>query len=197
MKQLLFLLLFISFTVLLFAQSDNLLQINDLRLEKQRIGMLVLGSWAVGNMATGAILVGQRKGEDRYFHLMNIGWNAVNLGLATVGYLNAIHADPSSFDIATTITQQYNIEKILLLNTGLDVGYMLGGLYLMERSKNNNKNPERLKGFGKSIVLQGGFLFAFDLAFYFVHANTRSAEWQQLLSSVYFDGNQVGLVLQF
>lgn len=197
MKQLLFLLLFISFTVLLFAQSDNLLQINEFRLEKQRIGMLVLGSWAVGNMATGAILAGQRKGEDRYFYLMNIGWNAVNLGLATVGYLNAIHTDPSSFDISTTITQQYNIEKILLLNTGLDVGYMLGGLYLMERSKNNNKNPERLKGFGKSIVLQGGFLFAFDLAFYFVHANTRSAEWQQLLSSVYFDGSQVGLVLQF
>lgn len=183
--------------MLAFAQSDNLLQINALRLKKQEVGMLILGSWAVGNIATGSILAGQRKGEDRYFHLMNIGWNVVNLGLATVGYLNAIHADPTTFDMASTIQQQYNIEKILLLNTGLDVGYMLGGLYLMERSKNTNKNPERLKGFGKSILLQGGFLFAFDLAFYFTHAQTRSAEWQQLLSSVHFDGNQIGLVLQF
>ena len=38
-----------------------------------------------------------------------------------------------------------NIQKILLLNAGLDVGYMLGGLYLTERSKNTEKNPERIK----------------------------------------------------
>lgn len=197
MKKIILLFLFLLVVAALFAQTDNLLQINELRFDKQRIGMLVLGTWAVGNIATGALLAGQRQGEDKYFHIMNIGWNAVNLGLATVGYLNAINGDPTSFDMAATIQQQYNIEKILLLNTGLDVGYMLGGLYLMERSKNNNKNPERLKGFGKSIVLQGAFLFTFDLIFYFTHAQTRSTEWQQLLSNVYFDGNQVGFILQF
>ncbi len=197
MKKSILILFFWASVWTLFAQSDNVLKFNEVRLQKQRIGMLILGSWAVGNIATGAILAGQRSGEDKYFHQMNIGWNAVNLGLATFGYLNAMNADPASYDMAATIQQQYNIEKILLLNTGLDVGYMLGGLYLMERSKNNNKNPERLKGFGKSIVLQGAFLFTFDLIFYFTHAQTRSIEWQQLLSNVYFDGNQVGFVLQF
>lgn len=185
------------FVCVLFSQNDPLLQINELRLEKQRIGMLILGTWAAGNLASGAILAGQRSGESHYFHLMNLGWGVVNLGLATAGYLGAIHADPASFELAASIKAQYNIEKILLLNTGLDVGYVLGGLYLMERGKNNSKNPERLKGFGKSIILQGAFLFTFDLASYFAHANTRTMEWQQLLSSVYFDGNQMGLVLLF
>jgi len=194
-RSLTFLLLLLTF--FLFAQTDDLSKINHLRLNKQRIGMLVLGTWAVGNIATGALLTGQRTGEDRYFHQMNIAWNAVNLGLATFGYFNAINADPAAYDLAATIQQQYNVEKILLLNTGLDVGYVLGGLYLMERSKDTAKNPARLKGFGRSIVLQGSFLFAFDLAFYLVHANTRSAQWQQLLSSVYFDGSRVGMVLQF
>jgi hypothetical protein len=197
MKKLFLAALFFGSITFLFSQDNNLLELNEIRLNKQRIGMLVLGSWAVGNIAAGAILAGQRQGEDKYFHLMNIGWNAVNLGLATVGYLNAIHADPAVYDMAATIKEQYNIEKILLLNTGLDVGYMLGGLYLMERSKNTDKNPERLKGFGKSILLQGGFLFTFDLIFYFTHAQSRSAAWQQLLSSVYFNGSQIGLTLQF
>ncbi|MFN7119291.1 MAG: DUF6992 family protein [Saprospiraceae bacterium] len=197
MRKALLLFFFFFWTCLLFSQDVNLLKVNEIRIEKQRIGMLIMGTWAVGNMATGALLAGRKQGEAKYFHLMNIGWNAVNLGLATVGYLNAINADPASYDMLSTIKEQYNIEKILLLNTGLDVGYMLGGLYLMERSKNNNKNPERLKGFGKSIILQGAFLFTFDLIFYFTHAQTRSMEWQQLLSNVYFDGNQVGLVLQF
>jgi hypothetical protein len=197
MKQLFFTCFFLCSVCFLFAQSDNLLQFNDLRLEKQRVGMLILGTWAAGNIATGVLLAGQHKGENHYFHLMNVGWGVINLGLATAGYLGAIHGNPATFDAAATIIQQYNIEKILLLNTGLDVGYMLGGLYLMERSKNTRKNPERLKGFGKSIIMQGGFLFAFDLTFYLVHANTRSAAWQQLLSSIYFDGNQIGLVLQF
>jgi len=197
MKKLFLSIIFLGIITFLFSQDNNLLEFNQIRLKKQEIGMLVLGGWAVGNIATGALLAGQRSGEDKYFHIMNIGWNAVNLGLATVGYLNAINGDPASYDMAATIQQQYNIEKILLLNTGLDVGYMLGGLYLMERSKNNNKNPERLKGFGKSIILQGAFLFTFDLIFYFTHAQTRSMEWQQLLSNVYFDGNQVGFVLQF
>ncbi len=197
MKKLLFTNLFLGFMCFAWAQSADLLPFAEQRLQKEKVGMIVLGSWAIGNIAAGTTLIGQRSGEDKYFHLMNIGWNAVNLSLATFGYLHAVQADPTDYNLQAVVQAQYRIEKLLLLNTGLDVGYMLGGLYLMERSKTAAKNPERLKGFGKSIVLQGGFLFVFDLASYFVHANTRSPEWQRLLSNIYFDGNQVGLLVQF
>jgi len=82
------------------------------------------------------------------------------------------------------------------MNTGLDVGYMLGGLYLIERSKNAEKKPERLKGFGKSIILQGAFLFAFDLTAYFIQAADNS-KLEPVLSSVYFSGDQIGMVINF
>ena len=93
---------------------------------------------------------------------MNLAWNSVNLVIAGFGYYNALNAG-SDLTLLETFAEQKGIENILLLNAGLDVGYMLGGLYLLERSKNVGKRQDILKGFGQSIILQGGFLFAFDV----------------------------------
>ncbi len=196
MKKILLSFLLWGFCNLLLAQNIDLLTYNQTRLQKQHTSMLVLGGWAIGNIALGAALYGSRQGEDRYFHLMNAGWNLVNLGLATAGYLAAAKADPGALDLYATVKAQYNTEKIFLLNAGLDVGYMLGGLYLIERSKTAEKKPERLKGFGKSIILQGGFLFAFDLAAYFIQASHHH-KLEPLMSSLYFDGQSLGMVFRF
>ena len=180
-----------------FAQTDLLLEdFNRNRLQKQKTGMLILGGWAVGNIASGIILSKQKEGSDKYFHAMNAGWNTVNLVIAGFGYYGALKADPASFDLYQTVQEHHKFQKILLLNAGLDVGYMAGGLYLIERSKNTSKNPERLKGFGQSIILQGGFLFAFDLVNYFVHAG-HNDDLKQWLSAVRFDGQSLRLVWQF
>ena len=82
MKKLVLLFFLLCLCGIVFAQSNDLLPFNEIRLEKQRVGMLILGTWAVGNITAGALLAGQGKNEEHYFHLMNIGWNAVNLGLA-------------------------------------------------------------------------------------------------------------------
>ena len=182
--------------VFLCAQGSDLGAFNKERLERQRISMIVLGGWAVGNIAVGASLYGNRQGEDRYFHLMNMGWGVINLGLATAGYLSAVNTDPTSLDLYQSVQAQHNLQKILLLNTGLDVGYVLGGLYLIERSKTRGKKPERLKGFGRSIILQGAFLFAFDLGAYFIQTSQNS-KLRPLLSNFYFDGQQLGVAINF
>ncbi|WP_438831784.1 DUF6992 family protein, partial [Hymenobacter coccineus] len=44
-----------------------------------RRGLLVLGSWAAGNLLVSGIATGQTDGSAHYFHQMNIGWGAVNL----------------------------------------------------------------------------------------------------------------------
>lgn len=183
-------------TVFSWGQGLTLQEFNQQRLQRTKVSMMILGGWAVGNMAVGGVLAGQREGEDKYFHQMNLGWNVVNLSLATLGYISAVKADPSTFDLEATLSAHHGIQKTLLFNGGLDIGYMLGGLYLMERSKNTEKNPERLKGFGKSIILQGAFLFVFDLAAYFVHAS-HNKDLSPLLSGLYFNGEQLGLVLRF
>ena len=176
--------------------NDLLLDFNQDRLQRQKTGMLVLGGWAVGNIATGLALTGQRSGPDKHFHAMNAGWNLVNLAIAGFGYFGAIKADPASFDLYSTIHEHHKFQKVLLFNAGLDVGYMAGGLYLLERSRRGGKNADQLKGFGRSIMLQGAFLFAFDLVNYFVQAG-HNDDLRDLLSGVQFTGQSVGLVWHF
>jgi hypothetical protein len=52
------------------------------------------------------------------------------------------------------------LHRILLFNAGLDVLYMLGGLSL---ARTKGAADEKLRGQGWGIVLQGLFLFKFDL----------------------------------
>lgn len=197
MKRILLIWSFLCLCLWGMAQTNITLEsINRNRLQKQKTGMLILGGWAVGNIASGLILSGQREGSEKYFHAMNAGWNAVNLVIAGFGYYGALKADPASFDLYQSIQEQHEFQKILLFNAGLDIGYMAGGLYLIERSKNSTKNPDRLRGFGQSIILQGGFLFAFDLINYFVHAG-HNDDFKNVLSVIRFDGQSIGLTWQF
>ena len=177
-----------------FTQSTLFSPIHESRLDKQRKGMLVLGSWALGNMALGAIRLGQTTGENRAFQQMQIGWGAVNLGIATLGYLGTMHTDYSSWDTYRSVQEHYKIQKILLFNAGLDVGYMLGGAYLLERGQRDLKNAERLRGFGRSILIQGAFLFVFDLSLHSILAND-NPKLKSILnqSSIGFSPNQVQL----
>lgn len=173
------------------VEKDRLLSFNEKRIQISRVGMMTLGGWAVGNFLVSGILIGSSNGSTKAFHQMNVGWNLINLGLAGFGYYNALKADPAALDAYQTIKEQYGLEKTFLFNGGLDVGYMLGGLYLTERAKNATKNQDLLKGFGQSILLQGGFLFVFDLAMFFI-VNHHGHLLQPLLKNVTFTGSTSG-----
>jgi hypothetical protein len=69
----------------------------------------------------------------------------------------------------------------------------MGGLYLTERAKRPDVNSDQLKGFGRSIMLQGAFLMVFDLANYFI-ATGRNGEIPLLLGGT---ENGIGLLLNF
>ena len=155
------------FALVAFAQL-TLPAFNENRLQRQQRAMTVLGTWAIGNIAAGAALQGRSTGDAKYFHRMNAYWNVVNLGLAGISFYTIGRTDPGSFGLTESVAEHYKIQKILLFNAGLDVGYMLGGAYLLERARRPDQaRPERLRGFGRSIVLQGAFLFLFDLGAYF------------------------------
>jgi hypothetical protein len=172
MKQILLLWLFInlSFSTIYAQNTSNDLTLSYQQLQqKERRAMLQLGTWAVGNIALGSTLAARSKNaENKAFHQMNAGWNVVNLAIAGFGYYGSQKGVPTDLTAWTLLEKNYGLQKTFLFNAGLDVGYMAGGAWLMERSKNTAKNPERLKGFGKSVVLQGGFLFMFDVAQFFV-----------------------------
>ena len=95
----------------------------------------------------GAGIIGLWASQDdgqKGFWGMSGAWGVINSGIALAGLLGA---EPLLGDLKT----------VLLINAGLDVAYMLGGIYLLTR-------PEATwRGSGVAVLIQGGFLLAFDL----------------------------------
>ncbi|MDQ7816461.1 MAG: hypothetical protein RDU14_05500 [Melioribacteraceae bacterium] len=192
----LFVLLLILFLIMMTpVKAQNIDQIRSFenkRIGINKTGMIVLGSWAIGNILAGAYGNYKYNGQTKYFHQFNAMWNVVNLGIAAFGYFNAAGSDPNSMT-ATQILKEYNsLQNFLLLNAGLDAAYIVTGLYLKERSKNST-NAERLRGYGNSLLLQGGFLLAFDFALYFIHQNNANINLYPHLESLLRGGVGIGL----
>lgn len=133
--------------------------------------MLVLGSWAVANITSGLIIAGSTKGEARYFWLMNSYWNFFNLGLAGLGYLRTLKPIREGQGFAANELAQQSIEKLYVLNLGLDLVYITGGFYLREHGLTQTKQTDQdtFRGYGSSLILQGGFLLIMDCVMYSLH----------------------------
>lgn len=170
--------------------SSELLAFNEKRLDITKTGMLVLSGWALTNITVGGYGNFTTNGRIKYFHQMNAAWNIVNLGIGTFAYFQALQTDPSSFSLAQSLQESQSFEKILLLNIGLDVGYMATGAYLWERGMRKNSN--RLLGYGPALMLQGGFLLVFDAILYAVHTS-QSQVLHDLLNNVNITGNQLSI----
>jgi len=137
-------------------------------------GMVVLGSWAIINMATGVYGMTTQEGSSKYFYQMNLFWNTVNLGIAGFALYNNLNTDTGLLSDQQILDEHFKSEKLFLINAGLDVLYMAGGAFMVHKSKSSIKRPDLLKGYGKSVILQGGFLLVFDAVLYFIqhlHSN--------------------------
>jgi hypothetical protein len=184
--------LFLINTIFIYAQNIDLQTFNTKRIKDSKTDMMILGGWALGNMAVSGILLANTEGGvSKGYHQMNIGWNAVNLTIAGFGYLAAMKSNPATFDLFGSIDEHYKLQKIFLFNAGLDVGYMAAGAYVLERSKSTLKNPDQIKGFGQAIIVNGAFLFVFDLANYFIQSG-QNDKIKLLLT-----GNGMGLSYHF
>jgi hypothetical protein len=160
--------------MLLAAGYQSFCQASEMKaFEKQRVqftknGMLVLGGWSVANVITGAIGSGTSKGQMHYFHQMNMFWGGINLVFAGLGYWSASKEKADGISLTSVLQHQNKMAKTFLFNAGLDVAYVTAGLYLTERGKQET-NPDKLKGYGNSIMIQGAGLLLFDGIMYLVH----------------------------
>ncbi|MCA8832079.1 DUF6992 family protein [Hymenobacter pini] len=133
-------------------------------------GMGVLGAWALLNLLVSGYYVARtdRRSVAHHFHLMNVAWNMVNALIAVWGILQAHPQQVAGLTLAESLAAQARTEQILLVNAALDVGYVLFGLWLRRRATTAIR-PERLEGFGRSVVLQGAFLVVFDTGLYLLY----------------------------
>jgi hypothetical protein len=186
------------FTIEVCAQKDSLIYSMDKqRIQSQQNGMLVLGTWSLGNIVSGVILKSQTQGSELYFHQMNALWNSVNLGIAAMGYFKSSKEHPTA-DPMASIEKHFQLEKSLLFNTGLDLAYITAGAWMIERSKNqiDIQKMSQLKGFGKSLIVQGSFLFVFDACFYAI-ASRNSKDLQRAVSLFFITPSGIGIQKTF
>lgn len=135
---------------------------HDARESRLDLGMSTLLGWGLANTVGGA--VGRFTTNDRRmqaFWEMNLGWGLVNSGLAIASLLGD-HADAETrASLGLSLESASDLSAIFWLNTGLDVAWMAIGGWLWDRGR--LKDDPRSVGFGQSMLIQGAFLFGFDL----------------------------------
>lgn len=166
------------------------------RIKLVQNNMYVLGAWASANIIQGTISASNTQGSEKAFHQMNAYWNTVNFAIAGVGLLGIRKQMKRTYGLASNLKEQQKLEKILLLNSGLDLAYIATGLYLKE--KGIRLNNTRNEGFGNSLVLQGAFLLVFDLIQYGQHRkNTKWLENKMDHLQMGVSANGLGLSYRF
>lgn len=164
------------------------------RYNQNKTNMTILAAWAGVNIIQGSISATNATGSGPYFFRMNAYWNVVNLGIASLGLFQLRKELNKQYSLTQNHLAQQKLEKILLLNTGLDLAYITTGLLLKENG--NRTSNLRNTGFGNSLLLQGAFLLVFDLVQYGNHRrNSKLLETQLSKLQIQASPNGIGLSL--
>ena len=168
MQKLLLLVLLAAASLQSSSQKVDLTRFEKERVRYSKNAMVALAGWSVANMVGSGIATNTRNKEMRYFHQMNLMWGGINLAIAGLGYYGAGREKIDNPTLEAVLKHQNRIEKTYLINAGLDVVYVGAGL-LMNKTSDNQKSPEKFKGYGNSIMVQGGFLLLYDAIIYAIH----------------------------
>ena len=105
----------------------------------------VLGTWAAGSVALGALLSASPR--TRGFGRQTAAWGAIDGAIAYAGARGRRAKGP---------TDPGRLRTVLLVNAGLDVGYLAAGAWVVRDG--------RWRGDGLAVLVQGAFLLVLDTA---------------------------------
>jgi hypothetical protein len=112
--------------------------------------------WSAASMASGLPMVASDKPLLRGLGQQFLAWGAIDGAIALGGRWSTRRKAGHSADQGEVV----KLQRLLLINAGLDVLYITGGVALAMRR--GREDPYWL-GHGLGILAQGGFLLAFDL----------------------------------
>lgn len=118
----------------------------------------VLWAWGLGSVAAGLPALLSRNQVARQAGIQAIAWGAIDAALAWFGRRDA--RKKISASATDGPRQARRFRTILLINAGLDVGYVAGGWALLRRARGRDERA----GMGIGIIIQGLFLLVFDSA---------------------------------
>jgi hypothetical protein len=128
--------------------------------------------WAVISMTAGALLLVTQASQGWKntfwggFGLQAVVWGAIDAGIAVFGLHNTrksirqAASDDAEAATARAKTDALRLNRLLWINTGLDLVYVAGGLVW---ALTRGASDPFAAGTGWGIVVQGAFLFVFDL----------------------------------
>ncbi|MGF1634681.1 MAG: hypothetical protein ACFCVE_12580 [Phycisphaerae bacterium] len=126
----------------------------------------VLASWGTISSLAGAGLFAVGQGGGRTFMrglgLQMAGWGVANVLIAALGLKDAAGARPVQGP-----ARRRRLVRLLNVNIGLDTLYLVtaGLLFLIGRSRRDDKAAGGLFGHALGVATQGAFLLGFDRAF--------------------------------
>lgn len=103
----------------------------------------VLAGWAAACVVVGAGLA--LRADTRSFGRQSAAWGVVDGAIAYAGIRARRSRGP---------TDPARLRRVLLVNAGLDVGYVAGGAWLTRSA--------RWRGDGQAVIVQGLFLLVLD-----------------------------------
>jgi hypothetical protein len=139
--------------------QEGLSELGDQAIQRfeKSLGVQLL-AWALVNILAGGLLQGFRSTFWRAVGWQSMGWGAVNAAIAFFGIRASERVSEKP-----PLQRAVHLRRILWVNAGLDVIYMVGGAVL---AGGRRRGGAKRRGTGVGILIQGGFLFVFDL----VHA---------------------------
>ncbi len=115
-------------------------------------------AWAAGSVAVGAAMLVSGRPFWRAFGTQNVTWGVIDGGIAQLGQISADRKQGSATaDVEVAHARQ--LRRLLWINTALDVLYVAGGVFIYR----SRPHAEARRGHGVGVIVQGGFLFFFDL----------------------------------
>jgi esterase/lipase len=139
--------------------------------------------WSALSIAAGALMtVFGQSAWLRGFGVQMLVWGGIDAAIALFGRRSSRkRRDEGSQSPEAIEREARKLRRLLWINAGLDVLYMTGGFVLLVTA--GARDPF-MAGTGWGIVVQGGFLFFFDL----LHALTMPKEGPALPPLAAFDG---------
>ena len=89
-----------------------------------------------------------------------------------------------------------SFRRKLWFNAGLDVADYVGGFYLLEKAKSDEEQANRWRGYGRSLLLQGGFLLAFDTVLYLV-VRSQAESLNNIIEKLSVGPQRLGFIHRF
>ena len=152
----------------LSAWSQDSLNIKKNFYKQQQNSLLLLSGWSATNLVASPVFcknLYSAESQSDYFHQMNFNWNLINAGICGLSHF-LVHRDSKKpWNINDISNRKSKAEKSITFNMGLDILYVITGFVLNQTANESKGNLNINKGYGNSLMIQGGYLLLYDAIF--------------------------------